>query len=249
MEQLNQLRKKSETEFQNNYRNLSTSLRKESQHCEELRHFIATIKEELLKLTSAEESRAKELEELQSLKRSQANENNSELSKRVLELETTVGELQRKEKNLMLDMKKKGDLARQIISSREDEIRGLQLKLQQTLADINSTTPLSAIKAANIPASSPTQVALPSTIPQNASSPAQVALPSTNQQNKSIFVHSEEIDALATSPEENEVHRMSNYRGTLLMVLFLLTYLGPQRREYRKSNTFQRFHRRCSSFH
>jgi hypothetical protein len=56
------LKKLADQEHQAGLKNLSNLLRKESQLCEELRYFIATIKEDLSQLRMSEEIRAKEVE-------------------------------------------------------------------------------------------------------------------------------------------------------------------------------------------
>ena len=50
---------------------LQASLRQESERCEQLRHFIATIKEDMAKLTAVEDLKAKELAILASVKNDQ----------------------------------------------------------------------------------------------------------------------------------------------------------------------------------
>jgi len=68
----------------------------------------------------------------------QASDNYSELSSKIVYLEGLLEKQQQKEKQLMTDMKKKGDLARQLISSKDAEISKLRDRLQGTIPEDTS---------------------------------------------------------------------------------------------------------------
>ena len=70
-EQLNLRAVQREADNQAAVRALQASLRQEGERCEQLRHFIATIKEDMAKLTAVEDLKAKELALLASVKNDQ----------------------------------------------------------------------------------------------------------------------------------------------------------------------------------
>ena len=65
------------------------------------------------------------------------------LTGRIDDLEASVAQLRRREQQLMMEMKKRGALARQLCSSKDEEIRQLREKLDYDQTNHSSTSPSS----------------------------------------------------------------------------------------------------------
>lgn len=113
---------------------LQAAVKAEREAIAELRQRLATVQSEVMAAVEAEEARAaEETQRLAELEQRASDVNSSVLQERIDALEAQVTELQNREKTLTADMKKKGDLARTIVTAKEEEVNQLRTKLQQMM--------------------------------------------------------------------------------------------------------------------
>ena len=96
------------------------------------------------------------------------------LTRRIEDLEASVTQLRQREQQLMVEIKKRGDLARQLCSSKDEEIRQLREKLHYDQKHPSSTSPSSkAIRKSSSIATPATEVSIDATTPQRRDDSAQ----------------------------------------------------------------------------